>query len=108
MIDEATYDATVAQVFKRLLKGLDVADPDLVDVESTGEMVTVTQLKTSEKVVINTQRAARQIWVAGKGAGIHFSCDAQLRWLDDKGKGIELFDWVATCVEAFTAQRLTL
>jgi|CXWL01.1.fsa_nt_gi CyaY protein len=108
MLDEATYNVTAASVLKRLLKGLDLADPDLVDVESTGDMVTVTQLATNEKVVINTQRAARQIWVAGKGAGIHFSCDAQQRWLDDKGKGLELFDWVASCVETLTGQRLAL
>ncbi len=108
MLEEGTYNTLVAQAFKRLLKGLDAADPDVVDVESTGEMVTVTQLKTAEKIVINTQRATRQIWVAGKGAGIHFTYDAQGGWLDDKGKGLELFDWVATCVEAFTGQRSPL
>ncbi|MBX7115948.1 MAG: iron donor protein CyaY [Myxococcaceae bacterium] len=108
MLEESTYNAMAAQVFKRLLKGLDAADPDVVDVESTGEMVTVTQLKTAEKIIINTQRAARQIWVAGKGAGIHFSCDGQGRWFDDKGKGLELFDWVASCLEALTGQRSAL
>lgn len=107
-LSEETYNSLAASVFKRLLKGLDAADPDVVDVESTGEMVTVTHLKTSEKVIVNTQRAARQIWVAGNGAGIHFSCDAQGRWLDDKGKGLELFDWVATCVGQLTGQRLSL
>lgn len=103
MLDEKTYNALVAALFKRLLAGLDATDPDLVEADSTADMITVTAAKTGEKVIVNTQRAVRQIWVAGKGSGIHFSYDGS-RWLDDKGKGLELLAWVADCVKTATGE----
>jgi len=57
-------------------------------------------------VVINTQRAVRQIWVAGKGMGSHFSLADDGRWMDDKGKGMELLAWVSECVAALTGEPL--
>ncbi len=109
MLDDGTFNTLAAEIFKRLLKGLDEADPDALDADSTGDMVTVTANKSGQKVVVNTQRAVRQIWVAGNGAGIHFNFDpATARWTDDKGKGLELFTWVATCVEAATGEKVAL
>lgn len=105
MLDEATYDGLVAGVFKRFLKALDAADPDALDADSTGEMVTITGNKSGLKVVINTQRAVHQLWVAGKSSGLHFSWDGA-RWMDDKGKGIELVAWIAECVEAATGEKI--
>lgn len=106
MLDDATYTSTAAQLFKRLLKAVDAADPDLLEADGGGDMVTITAGSTGEKVIVNTQRAVRQIWVAGQGEGVHFSCDAQGRWLDDKGKGLELLPWVVECVR--TASGVTL
>lgn len=108
MLDEATYNGLAADVFKRLLKGLDAADPDSLDADSTGDMVTVTG-KTGQKVVINTQRAVHQLWVAGGGSGIHFNWDpATGKWMDDKSKGLELYAWVSQCVEAASGEKLKL
>jgi CyaY protein len=93
------YDAQIAQAFKRLLQGLDAVDPDVLEADATADMITVVVPKTGEKVIINTQRAVHQVWVAGAGQGIHFSLDpATQRWLDDKGKGLELFTWVQSCI----------
>jgi CyaY protein len=71
-------------------------------------MVTVTSMKTQEKVIVNTQRAVRQIWVAGKGQGLHFSLAPDGRWLDDKGQGQELLAWVKECVSTATGATLDL
>lgn len=106
VMDEAAYSAAVAQVFKKLVVAIDEADPDLVECDSTGDMVTITASKTGEKVVVNTQRAVRQIWVAGKGVGVHFSLGADGRWLDDKQKGLELKAWIDECIVAATGVRL--
>ena len=106
-MDETRYNQLVAAAFQRLLRALDTVDPDLLDADSTGDMVTVTSA-TGQKVVVNTQRATRQIWVAGKGLGLHFSFEADNRWMDDKGKGIELFAFVADAVEAVSGVRLEL
>jgi CyaY protein len=108
MLDEARYDLLAAQVFRRLLEALDQLDPDLLDAESTGEMLTLTS-DTGERCVVNTQRAARQIWVAGRGEGIHFSFDEPSgQWRDDKGRGLELYAFVAQVVRELTGSELAL
>jgi CyaY protein len=104
-MDETRYNQLVAAAFQALLRALDKVDPDLLDADSTGDMVTVTSA-SGQKVVVNTQRATRQIWVAGKGMGLHFSFEADGQWMDDKGKGIELFTFVADAVEAVCGVRL--
>ena len=107
-MDEAEYNLRVSKAFKALLAALDEADPDQLDSESTGDMITITSA-AREKVVVNTQRAVFQIWVAGKSQGIHFSYEpATGQWRDDKGKGLELFGFVAECVEALSGFRLRL
>ena len=106
MMDDSEFTVVASQIFKRLVKAVDAADPDVLEADSTGDMVTITATKSGEKIVVNTQRAVRQIWVAGQGAGLHFSFGGPGQWLDDKGKGIELLAWVAECVEAATGQRL--
>ncbi|MDP1922704.1 MAG: iron donor protein CyaY [Myxococcales bacterium] len=107
-MEDAAFAAAVAQTFKKLIKAIDAADPDVVECDSTGDMVTITASKTGEKVVVNTQRAVHQIWVAGKGVGVHFSWSADGRWLDDKQKGLELNAWISECVESASGHRLSL
>jgi CyaY protein len=104
-MDETRYNQLVAAAFQTLMRALDQIDPDVLDADSTGDMVTVTAA-SGQKVVVNTQRAARQIWVAGKGLGVHFSFGPDGRWMDDKGKGVEFFAFVADAVEAVAGVRL--
>ncbi len=108
MMDEAAYTVAVGQLFKALVKAADAADPDVLECDATQDMVTLTATRSGEKVVVNTQRAVRQIWVAGKGEGVHFSRGPDGRWLDDKGKGLELVGWVVACVEAASGVRLSV
>jgi CyaY protein len=104
MMDEALYNQRVAAVFKRMLAAADALDPDVLEAESTGDMLTLTA-PSREKCIVNTQRAVRQIWVAGKGQGIHFSYDeASGTWKDDKGKGLELFSFVANVVHELSGE----
>jgi CyaY protein len=108
VIDEARYNQLVATAFKRIVAAADTLDPDTLEAESTGDMVTLTS-RSREKCVVNTQRAVRQIWVAGKGQGIHFSYDeASGTWRDDKGKGLELFAFVSDVVRELTGEALSL
>ena len=105
MIDEARYNGLVAGLWKRIMAAVDEIDPDVLDAVATGDMITLTH-RDGEKVVVNTQRAVRQIWVAGKGLGIHFSLADDGRWMDDKGKGLELLAWVSDCVSALPGEPL--
>jgi CyaY protein len=106
MMDESTYNQLVSAAFKRILAAADALDPDDLEAESTGDMVTLTAA-SREKCIINTQRAVRQIWVAGRGQGIHFTYEpASGTWLDDKGKGLELFRFVADVVREISGEVL--
>jgi CyaY protein len=104
-MDETRYNQLISTAFQVLMRALDKVDTDVLDADSTGDMVTVTSA-AGQKVVVNTQRATRQIWVAGKGLGLHFSFEADGRWMDDKGKGVELFAFVSDAVEAVSGVRL--
>ncbi len=107
-MSEASYNQSVAAFFKRLVKAADEVDPDLLECDATGDMVTITAPQSGAKVIVNTQRAVNQVWVAGKGEGVHFSQAPDGRWLDDKGRGLELSAWVAECVRDAAGVTLTV
>jgi len=51
----------------------------------------------------------RQIWVAGGGEGVHFSFDpASGRFLDDRGRGLELLGFVCRLVRQASGVSLAL
>lgn len=102
------YQASVAAFFKKLVSAVDAVDPDLLECDATGDMVTIVAPKSGAKIIVNTQRAVSQIWVAGKGEGVHFSLATDGRWLDDKQKGHELSAWVAECVRDASGVTLSL
>lgn len=108
-LDEARYSQLVAAAFKKLLQAADETDPDNLEADSTGDMITLTGARSGAKVVVNTQRAVHQIWVAGNSQGIHFSWDeASGTWQDDKGRGLELFAFVRECVQDASGETLAL
>lgn len=107
-MDASTYSASVSAFFKKLVAAVDASDPDVIECDSTGDMVTITATKSGAKVIINTQRAVSQIWVAGKGVGVHFSHQADGRWMDDKQKGLELSAWVAECIKEASGVTISL
>lgn len=99
MIDEARYNGLIAEAFKKLVAAADELDPDVLDCDATGDMVTMTA-RSGQKCIVNTQRAVRQVWVAGLSQGIHFDYDERSgAWRDDKGKGLELFSFVKQVVK---------
>jgi CyaY protein len=108
MMDEARYLQLVDQTFKTLQDAFDPVDPDLVDAYAAGDVLTLTFADRS-KCVINTQRPTRQIWVAARARAWHFSHDdASGRWLDDKGRGDELFATVRAVVRETAGLDVTL
>ena len=88
-MDEATYEQLAADTFKRVLDLFQEVDPEDADVESAGDVIRI-DLRDGQRIVLNTQRPARQIWLAGGQSAWHFSYDGE-SWRDDKGRG-ELFD----------------
>ena len=101
-MDEATYEKLALEALRKITKAFDEIDPEVADCETAGDVVTLT-LAGRSKCIINTQRPARQIWLAATARAWHFSWDeASGRWLDDKGQGQELFATLARIVKDTT------
>lgn len=107
-MDERRYLDLADVALKRVIAAFDDVDLDQADVDSAGDVVTIT-LRGSKKVVLNTQRPTRQLWLAGGGRAWHFSYDeGGQRWLDDKGHGDELYGTLGRlCSEAGVPARFS-
>lgn len=99
-MDEKHYLELAHRAFARIQDAFDAVDADDADIDSAGDVLTIT-FRDGHRSVVNTQRPARQIWLAGGDRAWHFSWDAKAeRWLDDKGSGAELFATLAEIARA--------
>ncbi|MBL8606164.1 MAG: iron donor protein CyaY [Myxococcales bacterium] len=97
-MDERTYSTLTDAAFRRIEDMLADVDPDEVDLDRSGDVLTLT-LRGGARCVINTQRPTRQIWLAHAARAWHFRYDEQKSaWVDDKGQGVELLSHVASIV----------
>lgn len=71
-MDETTFDKIGRAELAQIEEALDDVDPDDVDVTSTDGVLRLT-LRDGVEVVINTHRAARQIWMAAVANAWHFN-----------------------------------
>ncbi len=100
-MDDSRYHKLVAETFRSLEDALADVDPDLVEVTSTGDVVNL-HLPKGIRCVLNTQRPVHQIWMAVKDQAWHFGWDdAAGRWIDDRGRGIELMAKLREIVQQF-------
>jgi CyaY protein len=101
-MDESTYQTLADATFRSIGDAFESIDPELVDCEAAGDVVTLT-LASGKKCVVNTQRPTRQIWLAANARAWHFSWDeSSRRWMDDKGRGEELFATLSRIVKDAT------
>jgi len=97
-MEETAYQHLADRTFKRIEDALKDVDADDVDVERSGDVVTLT-FKGNRRCILNTQRPTRQIWLAANARAWHFSYDAARdRWFDDKQPDVELFATVADVI----------
>jgi CyaY protein len=79
-VDDATFDETAHREMSYLEERLGDLDPDEVEV-STSAGVLRLDLRDGTKIVINSHRAARQIWMAAVATAWHFDPIADDRWV---------------------------
>lgn len=97
-MDEPTYLRLADEAFRIIGDAFEDVDPEAVDCEAAGDVVTLT-VRGGKKFIVNTQRPTRQIWLAALSRAWHFSYDqSSSRWLDDKGSGDDLYDVLARVV----------
>jgi CyaY protein len=87
-MDERTYEKLAADTFKAVLDLFEDIDAEDAEVDAGGDVIRI-DLRGGRRIVLNTQRPVRQLWLAGGQHAWHFSYDGT-RWQDDKGRG-ELF-----------------
>jgi len=97
-MDEPTYQKLADAALRKVEDMLADVDAEDVDLDRSGDVITLT-LRGGAKCVINTQRPTRQIWMAHAAQAWHFAWDpARAAWVDDKGRGVELFGQIASIV----------
>ncbi len=98
MMDESQYLRRVDEAFRRIQDGCEPVDPDLVEAYVAGDVLTLS-FADRTRCVVNTQRSTRQVWMAAGARAWHFSYDeATGRWMDDKGRGDELYATLAAVI----------
>lgn len=70
-MDDTTFDRLARDELRHLEDQLVDVDPDVVEV-STSDGILRLDLRDGTKIVINSHRAARQIWMAAVASAWHF------------------------------------
>jgi CyaY protein len=75
-MDESTFDHVGRDELTTIEESLADVDPDDIDISTSDGVLTLT-LRDGVRVVINTHRAARQIWMAAVASAWHFDPPAE-------------------------------
>ena len=78
-MDEASFDRVARDELHQLEDAFSDIDPDEVEVSSS-EGVLRLDLRDGTRIVINSHRAARQIWMAAISTAWHFDPAADGAW----------------------------
>jgi len=107
---ETEYRKHIQEVFDRIERAMDQVDPDLAECEQAHGAMTIV-FGDQTKCILSAQPSVQQLWLAlaAKGVAFHFNWDAsRQRWIDDKGRGIELVDYLQAQLREKTGQSITL
>ena len=83
-MNESEFDKKATDTLLRIEQGIEESGAD-IDFEAAGGILTL-EFANGTKIIVNKQGATRQIWVAAKSGGYHYSfVDGQ--WTNDQGGG---------------------
>lgn len=105
---EAEFRRIMQTTLDGIEKAFESIDPDVAECEQALGSMTITFADRS-RCILSAQPSVRQLWLAlaAKGTAHHFIWDGA-RWLDDKGKGIELLSFLESYFKELTAQDFRL
>lgn len=96
-VDERTFDEAADTILRRLEKSLGDFDPDECDASLAMGVLKI-EFRGHSQFVVNSHRAARQVWLAANHQAWHFSYDPNAeRWVDPKS-GDELLSLLGKLV----------
>ena len=105
-MDDKTFDQLARDELRAIEDRLSEVDPDEIEV-GTSDGILKLDLRDGTKIVINSHRAARQIWMAAVASAWHFDPAEDGRWRAAKS-GDELRTTVARIVKDRIGLDLTL
>jgi len=106
-LSEAEYDARALPELERLVDALDSLDENGLEAELAADILTI-EFSDGTKYVINSHRAARQIWMAAERSAWHFDWSAETsKWVAAKS-GDELWSVVERSIGARLGRPVTL
>jgi CyaY protein len=82
-VDDAAFEAIAHDEMAYLEERLGDLDPDDVDLTVSAGVIRL-DLRDGTKIVVNSHRAARQIWMAAIATAWHFDPTGDGRWLAAK------------------------
>ncbi len=83
MISESEYDRLAPPELRQLLEAIDELETDEVEAEFESDILTL-EFSDGTRYVINSHRAARQIWMAADRSAWHFD------WVSERGQWVAL------------------
>ena len=100
-LSEADYDSLAHPELQQLITSLDAITSDEIEAELASDILTV-EFSDGTRYVLNSHRAARQIWLSAERSAWHFDFSAAERaWITSK-TGDELW----TTLERLVSQKL--
>jgi CyaY protein len=105
--EEARYLERALPELRRLVDALDALGDDALEAELANDILSI-EFRDGAKYVVNSHRAARQIWMAAERTAWHFDYDvANHRWIAGK-TGDELWTALAGAVGHKLGRSVTL
>jgi CyaY protein len=106
-LSESDYDSLAHPELQALIAGLDAIESDEVEAELASDILTI-EFSDGTRYVLNSHRAARQIWLSAERAAWHFDfLPAKKSWVAAK-TGDELWATVTRLLSEKLHQTITL
>ena len=106
-ISEDEYEARALPELRALVSTLDALDLPGVECELSSDILTL-ELQGGARYVINSHRAARQIWMAAERSAWHFDWDSERSAWIAKKTGDELWDTLSRVLSTKLGTPVTL
>ncbi len=106
-ISEQDYEARALPELRALVDALDELELSGVDCELSSDILTI-ELSSGSRYVVNSHRAARQIWMAADSSAWHFDWDGERSAWVAKKTGDELWGTLSRVLAKKLGQPVTL
>lgn len=105
-MNQTEFENAVRATLIRIEQAVEASGAD-IEFENAGDILEL-EFANRSKIIINKQGAAKQIWVAAKSGGFHYSYDAGTgAWRNDQS-GAELFSELTRLVSEQAGEKVKL